>query len=324
MQHITPNAVDGVTVTTIMDNSADLLGARGGKPLRAALKGPRIDSPVMEGGKAIDALIGEHGYSALVEVRRGDHTSTVLYDAGLTPFGVRENMRRLEVDPKDIEAMVMSHGHFDHTTGLEGIIGDLGRSAIPIVLHPDFWARRRLRLEGTETVEIPTPSRSFIEGTGVQIIEERTPSFLFDSGLLVTGEVDRTTDYEPGMPNQEALRDGDWLDDHFVRDDQALIMNVKGKGLVVLTGCGHSGIVNILRYARKLTGVDEVYAVIGGFHLTGKAFAPIIDTVVEAIAEFDPKVVVPAHCTGWNAQVAMAARMPDAFIPNAVGATFEL
>jgi 7,8-dihydropterin-6-yl-methyl-4-(beta-D-ribofuranosyl)aminobenzene 5'-phosphate synthase len=278
----------------------------------------------MEDGRAFDALVGEHGYSALVEIQRGERTSTVLYDAGLSPFGVRENMRRLQVDLRDIEAMVMSHGHFDHTTGLEGILADVGMSAMPMVLHPDFWTRRRLTLDGTEAIEIPTPSRSFIEGTGVRIIEERAPSFLFDTGLLVTGEVDRTTAFEPGFPGQEAWRDGRWVDDRLVRDDQAMIMHVAGKGLVVMTGCGHSGIVNILRHARKLTGIDEVYAVMGGFHLSGKAFDPIIDQVVDAVAQMDPDIIVPAHCTGWKAQLAMAQRMPEAFTPNAVGATFEL
>jgi 7,8-dihydropterin-6-yl-methyl-4-(beta-D-ribofuranosyl)aminobenzene 5'-phosphate synthase len=237
---------------------------------------------------------------------------------------VRENLRRLQVDLRGIEAMVMSHGHFDHTTGLEGIIADLGLAGIPMVLHPDVWNRRRLRLEGTETVELPTPSRSFIEASGVRVIEERAPSFLFDNGLLVTGEVDRTSGFEPGMPDQEVWRDGGWVDDHLVRDDQALIMHVAGKGLVVMTGCGHAGVVNILRYARKLTGIEQIHAVIGGFHLSGKHFEPIIDRTVAALAEIGPNVIVPAHCTGARAQLAMAQRMPDAFTPNAVGATFEL
>jgi 7,8-dihydropterin-6-yl-methyl-4-(beta-D-ribofuranosyl)aminobenzene 5'-phosphate synthase len=99
---------------------------------------------------------------------------------------------------------------------------------------------------------------------------------------------------------------------------------VAGKGLVVLTGCGHAGVVNILRHARRVTGVERVYAVIGGFHLTGKAFEPIIDRTVAAVAELRPSIVVPAHCTGSKAQLALAQRLPQAFRPNAVGATFEL
>ena len=324
MERISLAAVDSVRVTSIVDNSADLLAATVGAARDATYRGPRIVSPLMEDGEAFDGLVAEHGYSALIELRRGERTTTVLYDAGLSPFGVRDNMRRLQVDPRDIEAAVMSHGHYDHTTGLQGIIEDLGRSGIPMVLHPDFWNRRRIRLEGTETVEIPTPSRAWIEGAGVQVVEDRRPSLLFEAGLLVTGEVERTTDFERGMPHQEAFRDGRWVDDGAVYDDQAAVVHVAGKGLVVLTGCGHAGAVNILRHARRITGVERVHAIIGGLHLTGKAFEPIIGPTVEAIAELRPDLIVPAHCTGWKAQLALAQRLPDAVTPNAVGAVFEI
>ncbi len=324
MEPITLEPVDSVTVTTIIDNGADLLSAVTGKAREATYGGPRLASPLMEDGEVFDGLVAEHGYSALLELRRGERVSTVLYDAGLSPFGVRDNMRRLQIDPRDIEAAVMSHGHFDHTTGLEGVIEDLGRSGIPMVLHPDFWNRRRIRLEGTETIELPTPSRSYIERMGVQVIEEREPSFLFDSGLLVTGEVERTSGFEQGMDNQQAFKDGAWVDDGLVLDDQAAVVNVAGKGLVVLTGCGHAGVVNILRHVRRITGIEQVHAVIGGLHLTGKAFEPVIGPTVDAIAELRPALIVPAHCTGWKAQLALAGRLPEAVIPNAVGAVFEI
>lgn len=317
-------AVDSVTVTTIIDNAADLLAPATARAREATYLQPRRPSPLMEDGQAFDGLVAEHGYSALVEIHRGSRVSTVLYDAGLSPFGVRDNMRRLQIDPRDIEAAVMSHGHFDHTTGLEGVIEELGRSGIPMVLHPDFWNRRRLHLEGTGYLEIPTPSRAYIEGSGVQVIEEERPSFLFDSGLLVTGKVERTTGFEQGMPDQEAWRDGRWVEDREVCDDQAAIINVADKGLVVLTGCGHAGVVNILRYARKLTGVERIHALIGGFHLGGKAFEPIIERTVEAVASFEPELVVPAHCTGTKAQFALARRLPGAFVPGAVGASFSI
>jgi 7,8-dihydropterin-6-yl-methyl-4-(beta-D-ribofuranosyl)aminobenzene 5'-phosphate synthase len=154
------------------------------------------------------------------------------------------------------------------------------------------------------------------------VIEDRQPSFLLDGALLVTGEVDRTTDFETGMPPQhEAWRDGAWTPDRAVHDDQAVITCVRDKGLVVLTGCGHAGIVNIVRYAKRLTGVDRVYAVLGGFHLR---FGPVVDQSVAALAGEAPEVVVPAHCTSWKAQHALAAAMPGAFRPNAVGSRFEL
>jgi 7,8-dihydropterin-6-yl-methyl-4-(beta-D-ribofuranosyl)aminobenzene 5'-phosphate synthase len=107
-------------------------------------------------------------------------------------------------------------------------------------------------------------------------------------------------------------------------DDQALVANLRGKGLVVVTGCSHSGVVNTVRYARKITGVDEVYAVLGGFHLGGPLFEQIIPATVEAIHEFDPKILSPAHCTGWKAIHALARAFPDAFLPGSVGTRYVL
>ena len=97
-----------------------------------------------------------------------------------------------------------------------------------------------------------------------------------------------------------------------------------GKGLVILTGCGHAGVVNIVRYAQRLTGVDEIYAVMGGFHLNGPLFEPIIQATCDGLAEAAPEWLVPTHCTGWRATHALAARFPDAFIQNSVGTTYAL
>ncbi len=153
---------------------------------------------------------------------------------------------------------------------------------------------------------------------------DRRPSFLLDHSVLITGEVDRTSGFEPGFPPQQALRDGQWQPDPLVLDDQALIVHVRGKGLVVLTGCGHAGIVNITRYARRLTGIDQVYAVLGGFHLGGPLFEPLIPQVCEELERLSPAVIVPAHCTGWAAQRVFADRFPGSFIPNTVGTRFAL
>jgi 7,8-dihydropterin-6-yl-methyl-4-(beta-D-ribofuranosyl)aminobenzene 5'-phosphate synthase len=107
-------------------------------------------------------------------------------------------------------------------------------------------------------------------------------------------------------------------------DDQCAIVNVRGKGLVVVTGCGHSGIINIIEHAQALTGVDTVYTVVGGFHLTGGLFEPIIPATTVALQRINPRYVMPGHCTGWSATHQLARAMPDAFIPNSVGTTLML
>ena len=94
--------------------------------------------------------------------------------------------------------------------------------------------------------------------------------------MLITGQVERTTDFEQGMPTQQALIDGQWQPDPWIHDDQAIVMHLRGKGLVILTGCGHAGVINTIRHARRLTGVEPIHAVIGGFHLTGAIFEPLI------------------------------------------------
>jgi 7,8-dihydropterin-6-yl-methyl-4-(beta-D-ribofuranosyl)aminobenzene 5'-phosphate synthase len=278
---------------------------------------------VAEGGKTVDFLRAEHGFSALIEVYAAGRRRRVLFDAGITPDGVIGNLDRLAISPDTFEAIVLSHGHFDHVMGIDGLARRLGRRGLPVLLHPDFWTRRRM-IGPAGAFEMPMPSRQGIEEAGFTIIEDRQPSFLLDGVLLITGEVERTTAFETGAPNHQAYRDGDWLPDPLIHDDQAAVLHVRDKGLVVLTGCGHAGIVNIVRHAKRLTGVDRVYAVLGGFHLTGKLFEPIIPATVAALAAESPQVVVPAHCTGWKAQLALATRLPEAFLPNSVGSRFEL
>ena len=326
MASIPLEPVDSLQITTLIDNVCDMLLPDQGPAKRAGFgdgNPPQVNAAFLASPTA-DVPLAEHGFSALVAVTKGDREHRLLFDAGVTPDGLAGNMRRLNLDAKDIEAIVLSHGHFDHTTGIDGLVRQLGRTNLPVMIHPEFWSQRRVAIPGREPFELPSTSKSALVGAGFEIIEERQPSFLFENVLLVTGEVDRTTEFETGFPVHQALRDGQWQPDPLILDDQALIANVRDKGLVVLTGCGHSGIVNIVRYARKLTGVDEVYAVIGGFHLSGPVFEPIIPATCEALAAFAPEVVVPAHCTGWRAVHALAAALPDAFIQNSVGTRFEL
>jgi len=166
---------------------------------------------------------------------------------------------------------------------------------------------------------LPATSRTALSDMGFVIVEERQPSFLLDGAVLITGEVDRTTPFETGFRGHEALRDGSWQADPLILDDQALVVRVRDRGLVVLTGCGHAGIVNTVRYVRRLTGLDEVAAVVGGFHLSGPMFEPIIEPTVAAFAE-----LAPAHCTGWKAVHRIASQFPDAFVLPTVGTTISV
>jgi 7,8-dihydropterin-6-yl-methyl-4-(beta-D-ribofuranosyl)aminobenzene 5'-phosphate synthase len=152
----------------------------------------------------------------------------------------------------------------------------------------------------------------------------RQPSLLPDGSILITGEVDRTTEFESGLPHHEAWRDGRWEPDPLILDEQALVVHVRGRGLVVLTGCGHAGAVNIARRAMRLTGVQRLHAMLGGFHLTGPAFEPVIEPTVAAFADLAPDVLVPVHCTGRKAQHRFATALPTAFVANAVGTSFTL
>ena len=320
---ITLEPVDGVTIHSIVDNVSDLRLANRGPARRARGASSRPAALTVE-GTAQETLVAEHGFSALVDVERSGARRRILFDTGLSERAAVENMRRLELSPKDVEAVVLSHGHYDHTMGLHGLRQELGRPNLPLILHPQAWNRRRLTVEGREPILLPTLSKSALAGAGFELLEERQPSLLLDGSLLITGEVDRTTDYETGMPNQQALRGDAWEPDPLVLDDQAIVLHVRERGLVVLTGCGHAGIINILRHARRLTGVEKIYAVLGGFHLPDDAEAHVIPRTCEAIGAFGAEVLVPAHCTGWRAVHRLASLYPQAFIQNAVGTRFDL
>jgi 7,8-dihydropterin-6-yl-methyl-4-(beta-D-ribofuranosyl)aminobenzene 5'-phosphate synthase len=271
-----------------------------------------------------DFLVGEAGFSALVRFEKNGRERTLLFDTGVSPTGMVENMRRLGLSLGDVEVIVLSHGHWDHVTGMEGVARTLGRAGMPVMIHPEFWSRRRIRFPGLDPAELPSTSRSALEGAGFEIVEDRQPSFLLDGSVLITGEVDRTTEFETGFEGHDAFREDSWQPDPLILDDQALVLRLGQDGLVLLSGCGHAGIVNTVRYAQKLTGQREIAAIIGGFHLSGPMFEPVIAPTVRAFDELAPALLVPAHCTGWKAVHQLAARFPDAFVPSTVGTTVEL
>lgn len=317
--------VDELIVTTLVDNVFDALLAGDARASRAPLGVGRVPAPQFESGDTPAGMRAEHGFAALVTVRRGATTTTLLFDTGLSPDAMVVNADRLGVDLGAVQAVVLSHGHFDHAGGLAGLAGRRGVRSMPMVVHPLVWTRRRLAVPGREPVELPTLSKRALEGEGLAVIERRDPSVLVDGCVLITGEVDRTTEYERGMPPaHQAWTGSAWQHDPLVLDDQALIVQVRGHGLLVLTGCGHAGVINIVRHAMRLTGVDRLHALLGGLHLSGPAFEATIAPTVDALRTLNPSLVVAGHCTGWRAQHALAAALPDAWVAGSSGSSFRL
>lgn len=315
MERVQLVPVDKVEILSLMDNSVDVLMAS----TPVARRAKRGRDPFLR-----PQLRAEHGVSMLVTVEQGGQRDTLLFDTGVSPDGVLHNLAVLERRLDDVRALVLSHGHTDHTGGINGMLARYARWRLPILVHPDaFLQRRQVQPNGDISNLIP-PSRQDLAREGIELIVEEGPSFLLENRVLITGQIERTTEFEKGMPTQQALIDGEWRPDPWIHDDQAVVLHLRGKGLVVLTGCGHAGVINTLRQARQLTGVEDVHAVIGGFHLTGAIFEPIIAPTVAALKQLNPAVLVPQHCTGWKAQVTLARELPEAYTPNSVGTVIQL
>lgn len=317
--------VDEVLVTTLVDNVYDALLPGDDRVRRAGFNAGTAAAPQFEGGSTAVGLMAEHGFAALVSVRRGATTTTLLFDTGLSPDAMVTNADRLGVDLTGLHGVVLSHGHFDHAGGLAGLARRLGPRRMPMVVHPRAWTRRRLAVAGQDVPELPTLSPRALAGEGFAVVERREPSLLVDDCVLITGEVDRTTEFERGMPPaHQAWTGREWRHDPLVIDDQALVVHVRGRGLVIVTGCGHAGVVNIVRHAQRLTGVDRLHGLLGGLHLGGPAFEPVIGPTVAALTDLAPALVVAGHCTGWRAQHALAAALPGAWEPGSSGTAYRL
>ncbi len=313
--HVTLRPIDSLDVTILVDNSIDILMAGSERVKRA---------PLVPDWTEREQLIAEHGYSALLTIKEKGATRQVLYDAGLGKDTLVHNMRVLGLSTKDLDAIVLSHGHADHHGGLLGMVQAVGKKNLPLVLHPNAWRVRRAKFGSGVVGNLPPPDRKRLEAADVQLLEKEGPSLLVGDGLLVTGRVERTTEFEKGFPVQSWLNhDGRWEPDPWTWDDQPVVAHVKGAGLVLVSGCSHAGLINILRHAQKVTGVHHVSGVIGGLHLTGNIFEPIIPPTLAELATIRPDTIVPGHCTGWKAVHEIARLMPGEFVQTAVGTTLH-
>lgn len=302
--------VDSVDLTILVDNSIDILLPSDERVRRAPLGEELSRGP---------QLIAEPGYSVLVTLESRGTRRSIVYDAGLSRDGLGHNLAALGLNLDDIEALVLSHGHADHHGGLEGVVRKLGRHRLPLVLHPDAWRQRRVVFPTGSIWKLPPPDRRQLERSEFEILEREGPSYLLSEQALITGRTPRLTEFEKGFPLQEAQVLEKWVADPWIWDDQAVICHVKGKGLVVVSGCSHAGVINVLRNAQGLTGIPKVHAFVGGLHLSGRIFEPIIPPTVGELRGIGPEFIVPGHCTGWKATHEIARAFPSGYVQTSVG-----
>jgi 7,8-dihydropterin-6-yl-methyl-4-(beta-D-ribofuranosyl)aminobenzene 5'-phosphate synthase len=302
--------VDQVEILSLSDNYNDLVTMDSNETVTRAV--PVKDMEVK------GSILAEHGFSALIKTTSGEEAHELFFDFGLSDVAVPYNVNSLGVDISGVEAAVLSHGHMDHFGALVPMVEAIPNKPLPFYVHPSAFKQNRYLRVGEIRIKFPPAERDAWEKAGADIIESTQPVLLAGGTVLFLGEIDRLSDFEKGMPNAYFEKDGEESWDP-IEEDSGIAVNLRGKGLVVLSGCSHSGIVNTVTYARKVTGVDKVHVVMGGFHLTGPAFEPIIDKTIEGLRAFDPDYVVPTHCTGRKAAIAFEEAMPDQFILNMAG-----
>jgi 7,8-dihydropterin-6-yl-methyl-4-(beta-D-ribofuranosyl)aminobenzene 5'-phosphate synthase len=307
-------AASNVTITTIVDNYIDNFLPSTDRVKRAPMtkdKDQRVH------------LLAEHGLSLLVEVDNFSEHHVIALDFGRDTIAMPHNISVLGIDLGSVETFIVSHGHIDHVGAIREILNRLP-NPVPVVVHPDaFRENRFFRFPDGREVTLPPLKREAIEPFGCPIVQVESPRLLANGYIATLTAIPRVTDFEKGMPIAY-YREGGQIHKDAILDDQGLVIHVQDKGLVVLTGCGHSGIINTILHAQKITGVEKIYAVIGGFHLTGPFFEKVIPRTIEEMKRFKPEFLVPTHCTGWKAMNELEKAFPGNFVLNSVGTKFFL
>lgn len=318
-------SVEKVAITVVVDNKADLI----------------VKSSDHVKYFTDEPLLAEHGFCAVIQV--DDSPQKILWDAGVSEVAVMENIRRMKLDLTSITVIALSHGHLDHYAGMNVVLKAMKRTPepkawgksvsldnlktwqmnhqIPLVAHPAAFRERWWKKEdGTLVGPNSPPPVSAWEAAGARILATSNPYQLMP-GCWTTGYVPRISFEKSGRPTRGFYREGaDFIPDD-LEEDQAVVINVKDKGLVVLSGCAHSGIVNTVKHAQAFTGVEHVCAIIGGFHLA-RATDEEIKATIDFFKQLEPTYVVPSHCTGFRAISQFAREMPREFIEGVVGATY--
>lgn len=285
-------------------------------------------------------LLAEHGFAALVDLKEVGRR--ILWDAGISRLALLENARRMEIDLATVDTIALSHGHGDHYASILDVIRQVAKRPeprewpkgasieeirewarvrkMPLIVHPAaFRERWAIAKDGKKYGPNSVPGEEW-EAAGAEVILSEGP-YRLGPGCWTTGAVPRRSHEQAGTPASMAYRQGDqFLRDH-MEDDQSIVLNVKERGLVILTGCAHSGVVNTVRCAQEISGVNKIHAILGGFHLA-PAKDDEIERTIDEISELEPTMVAPSHCTGFKAIARFAERMPDQFVLGVVGTQY--
>jgi 7,8-dihydropterin-6-yl-methyl-4-(beta-D-ribofuranosyl)aminobenzene 5'-phosphate synthase len=317
--------VDRLEVQVLVDNVTDSLSST---PPFVTREWPALVRKGMRRVAGASLCCANHGLSLVIRATAAGREHVVLFDAGPVDYAVEHNGTRLGIDFGAIEAVVLSHGHWDHGGGLlkafELIRTAAPERGAPIYLHPGMFAERGQRQPDGGV--LPTgllPSLDELRTAGATPVVTNAPQLLLDAMFYLSGEIPRVTTYEIGLQNHVRRNaNGEWEADPLIMDERFLAVAVKGKGVVVFTACSHAGVVNVLTHARECFPDQKLYAVMGGFHLSGETERCIPETVRD-IAGFGLTVIAPGHCTGWRALSSLVQTCGEnAVVPLAVGKIF--
>jgi 7,8-dihydropterin-6-yl-methyl-4-(beta-D-ribofuranosyl)aminobenzene 5'-phosphate synthase len=302
---------DELTLTVLVDNYIDMLMSNSPGITRQGMPehfGARRGTP-----------LAENGISFLLKVSAGGRTTTILFDAGMSPIPLVHNAKLLGIDLTEVDQVVLSHGHPDHFGGIYAALDQIGYR-VPVLVHPSAFAPRLIqRPDVTLQYFNKQLTEAELTAAGAAVVALKDPLEIAP-GVMTSGEIPTTLDFEEEVPvGRMSVRDGHVCADP-IEDYQTLIVNVKGLGLIVLDPCGHAGVVSAIDHAIKLAEVETLHGVLGGFHLGHAGITQAkVDRTVDELVKRGPAWVSPMHCSGFRTQRAVAERMPDAFKLMTVG-----